>query len=279
MSKLSPVVVNDRTYAAPKTCAIAICLDGCEPAYLEEAIAAGLMPNLKRIKETGTDRLAHSVVPSFTNPNNLSIATGRPPAVHGICGNYLYDPETKTEVMMNDVRFLRAPNARAAGRPKKVKHCALPRSVHIKPVRFHRPRWRPQKPPSAHKHSPTMSKYRLAGSIDPSLFQFRPRPTDLQAPEDQYGRRVTCCGPRMACRPPRSAAQRERAAPGRRPRIRQGRARARAQADLQGTHVSGGPHINQSTARPAARTRPGRRPHGTRGTPCRPRRKTQSALC
>ena len=109
MSKLSPVVVNDRTYAAPKTCAIAICLDGCEPAYLEEAIAAGLMPNLKRIKETGTDRLAHSVVPSFTNPNNLSIATGRPPAVHGICGNYLYDPETKTEVMMNDVRFLRAP--------------------------------------------------------------------------------------------------------------------------------------------------------------------------
>ena len=104
-----PIIANDRTYAAPKICAIAICLDGCEPAYLDEAIAAGLMPNLKRIKETGTVRLAHSVVPSFTNPNNMSIATGHPPAVHGICGNYLYDPETKTEVMMNDVRFLRAP--------------------------------------------------------------------------------------------------------------------------------------------------------------------------
>ena len=103
------IIANDRTYAAPKICAIAICLDGCEPAYLDEAIAAGLMPNLKRIKETGTVRLAHSVVPSFTNPNNMSIATGHPPAVHGICGNYLYDPETKTEVMMNDVRFLRAP--------------------------------------------------------------------------------------------------------------------------------------------------------------------------
>ena len=109
MTIQTPVVANDRTYAAPKTCAIAICLDGCEPAYLDEAIAAGLMPNLKRIKETGTVRLAHSVVPSFTNPNNMSIATGHPPAVHGICGNYLYDPETKTEVMMNDVRFLRAP--------------------------------------------------------------------------------------------------------------------------------------------------------------------------
>lgn len=109
MSIKNAVVANDRTYAAPKTCAIAICLDGCEPEYLDVAIAEGLMPNLKRIRETGTDRLAHSVIPSFTNPNNLSIATGRPPAVHGICGNFLYDPDTGEEVMMNDVRFLRAP--------------------------------------------------------------------------------------------------------------------------------------------------------------------------
>ena len=71
------ITVNDRSYPAPKACAVAICLDGCEPAYLTEAIAAGLMPNLKRIRETGTDRMAHSVIPSFTNPNNLSIATGR----------------------------------------------------------------------------------------------------------------------------------------------------------------------------------------------------------
>ena len=31
-------------------------------------------------------------MPSFTNPNNLSIITGRPPAVHGIAGNYFFDP-------------------------------------------------------------------------------------------------------------------------------------------------------------------------------------------
>lgn len=105
----SDVTVNGRDYPWPKVPAIAICLDGCEPAYLDAAIAAGLMPTLKRIRETGTDRLAHSVIPSFTNPNNLSIATGRPPSVHGICGNYLYEPETGEEVMMNDVRFLRAP--------------------------------------------------------------------------------------------------------------------------------------------------------------------------
>ena len=105
----NPVVANGRTYPTPRTCAISICLDGCEPEYLEVAIAEGLMPTLKRIRATGTDCLAHSVIPSFTNPNNMSIATGRPPSVHGICGNFLYEPETGQEVMMNDVRFLRAP--------------------------------------------------------------------------------------------------------------------------------------------------------------------------
>ncbi|MDX8513991.1 phosphonoacetate hydrolase [Mesorhizobium captivum] len=111
MNQMSPVNVtaNGRTYAWPRVPAIAICLDGCEPAYLDEAIKAGLMPTLERIKKKGTVRFAHSVIPSFTNPNNLSIATGRPPAVHGICGNYLYNPETGEEVMMNDPKFLRAP--------------------------------------------------------------------------------------------------------------------------------------------------------------------------
>ncbi|MBA8879636.1 phosphonoacetate hydrolase [Phyllobacterium myrsinacearum] len=111
MNQMSPVnvSVNGRSYAWPRVTAIAICLDGCEPAYLDEAIKAGLMPALVRIKEKGTVRMAHSVIPSFTNPNNMSIATGRPPSVHGICGNYLYERETGKEVMMNDPRFLRAP--------------------------------------------------------------------------------------------------------------------------------------------------------------------------
>lgn len=111
MTISKPVEANGRIYSAPKTkiCAIVICLDGCEPEYLDVAIAKGLMPTLKRMRETGTDRLAHCVIPSFTNPNNLSIATGCLPEVHGICGNFLYDPDTGEEVMMNDVRFLRAP--------------------------------------------------------------------------------------------------------------------------------------------------------------------------
>ena len=103
------VTVNDRTYAMPASTAIVICLDGCEPAYLEEASKAGKTPALDQIRKNGADTLAHSVIPSFTNPNNMSIATGRPPVVHGICGNYLYEPENDAEVMMNDPRFLRAP--------------------------------------------------------------------------------------------------------------------------------------------------------------------------
>ena len=103
------IQVNGRDYPFPRVPAVVICLDGCEPAYLDEAIAAGLMPSLEAVKRKGTVRMAHSVIPSFTNPNNLSIATARPPIVHGICGNFLYEPETGQEVMMNDVRFLRAP--------------------------------------------------------------------------------------------------------------------------------------------------------------------------
>lgn len=93
----------------PSNPMVVICLDGCEPEYLEKAAAAGKTPALSRIRREGTDRIAHSVIPSFTNPNNMSIATGRPPEVHGICGNYLYNPENGEAVMMNDPSFLRAP--------------------------------------------------------------------------------------------------------------------------------------------------------------------------
>jgi|MDSW01.1.fsa_nt_gb phosphonoacetate hydrolase len=103
------VEVNDRRYTYPTQSAVVICLDGSEPDYIDVAIAEGLMPNLKAMQQSGTVRTALSAMPSFTNPNNMSIATGRPPSFHGISGNYHFDPETGEEVMMNDVRFLRSP--------------------------------------------------------------------------------------------------------------------------------------------------------------------------
>ncbi|WP_118179326.1 phosphonoacetate hydrolase [Paraburkholderia phosphatilytica] len=105
----SAVTVNEREYRFPNAPVVVICLDGSEPAYIEEAIKAGCAPHLAKLLRTGTSRIAQCVIPSFTNPNNLSILTGRPPSVHGIAGNYFYDPASGEEVMMNDARFLRAP--------------------------------------------------------------------------------------------------------------------------------------------------------------------------
>jgi len=103
------VTANGRKYRFPKTPTVCVCIDGSEPGYIERAIDKGLAPNFARLMKTGANLLAHSVIPSFTNPNNLSIITGRPPAVHGIAGNYFFDPATGQEVMMNDAKFLRAP--------------------------------------------------------------------------------------------------------------------------------------------------------------------------
>ncbi len=106
--------MNGRDYQWPRAPLVVICCDGSEPAYMEVAMSAGLMPNLKRIIAKGENLRGHSAIPSFTNPNNLSIVTGRPPAVHGICGNYLIDPATGQETMMNDPKWLRAPTIFAA---------------------------------------------------------------------------------------------------------------------------------------------------------------------
>ncbi|MDR4305045.1 phosphonoacetate hydrolase [Chelatococcus sambhunathii] len=103
------VIANGRSYKRPEKPVVVICLDGSEPGYIEAAIEKGLAPNLDRLMKTGASTTALSVIPSFTNPNNLSIITGRPPAVHGIAGNFFYDREAGVEVMMNDARFLRAP--------------------------------------------------------------------------------------------------------------------------------------------------------------------------
>ncbi len=109
MNSSKIVSVNGREYAWPTAPLVVICCDGSEPDYMERAMADGIMPNLEKIIAKGENLRGKSVVPSFTNPNNLSIVTGRPPAVHGICGNFLFDRETGEEVLMNDPKFLRAP--------------------------------------------------------------------------------------------------------------------------------------------------------------------------
>ncbi|WP_455352243.1 phosphonoacetate hydrolase [Streptomyces sp. SYSU K217416] len=107
--------VNGRTYSRPSAPVVVICIDGSEPDYHIEAMAAGRMPWLSKVLENeGTSWPAHCAMPALTNPNNVSIATGRPPQVHGISGNYIFDTELGEEVLMNDKRFLRAPTLFAA---------------------------------------------------------------------------------------------------------------------------------------------------------------------
>jgi len=101
--------VNNRTYSWPNAPTVVVCIDGSEPDYIERAVADGVMPFTKGMLQRGADLRVDCVVPSFTNPNNLSIVTGQPPSVHGISGNYFLDPDTGNEVMMNEARFLGAP--------------------------------------------------------------------------------------------------------------------------------------------------------------------------
>ncbi len=106
--------VNGRSYRLAHQPTVVVCVDGCEPDYIAQSVAHGHTPWIKEVLATGTVLTADCVIPSFTNPNNLSIVTGVPPSVHGICGNYLYDVASDSEVMMNDPKWLRAPTILAA---------------------------------------------------------------------------------------------------------------------------------------------------------------------
>lgn len=101
------LIVNGRRYQWMDRPLVVVCVDGCEPDYINQAMQAGQTPYLRSLVEKGTSMLVDVAMPSFTNPNNLSIVTGVSPALHGICGNYFYDHETKNEVMMDDPRYLR----------------------------------------------------------------------------------------------------------------------------------------------------------------------------
>ncbi|MBI4635631.1 MAG: phosphonoacetate hydrolase [Candidatus Rokubacteria bacterium] len=108
------VTVNGRSYRWPDRPLVVVCVDGCEPDYVTRAVEAGVMPWLAGVLPRGTSRIVDCVIPSFTNPNNMSIVTGVPPSVHGISGNYFYDRESDAEVMMNDPKYLRVGTILAA---------------------------------------------------------------------------------------------------------------------------------------------------------------------
>ena len=113
------IEVNGRAYRLSSSQpVVVVCVDGCEYDYLEAAVAAGVTPFIGKMMKEGAALKGDCVIPSFTNPNNLSIVCGVPPSVHGICGNYFWDPQANggagAEVMMNDPAYLRAGTLLAA---------------------------------------------------------------------------------------------------------------------------------------------------------------------
>jgi len=108
------VVVNGRAYALPQRPVAVVCLDGCDPDYLMVGLAAGEFPAVARIARNGLAGEALSALPSLTNPNNCSLVTGVPPAVHGVSGNFYLDRCTGETVMVTGDKELKAPTILAA---------------------------------------------------------------------------------------------------------------------------------------------------------------------
>jgi phosphonoacetate hydrolase len=102
------VELNGRRYRKPKRPTVIICVDGCDPRYVDRGIADGVFRCIGSFGREGYLGTADAVVPTFTNPNNVSIVTGAPPAVHGISGNYYLDRESGCEIMMTDENLMRS---------------------------------------------------------------------------------------------------------------------------------------------------------------------------
>ena len=82
-----------------------LCIDAGSHDYL----AASNLPTLQKLAEAGFYRHANAVIPSVTNVNNVSIATGTFPETHGITTNYHVDRTTGKGEFIEDDRFLLAP--------------------------------------------------------------------------------------------------------------------------------------------------------------------------
>ena len=105
----SLLTVNGRDYRTPSRPTVVFTIDGCQPAYLDDGMARGLMPRLSAmLAGGGAYHLGRGQMPSLTNPNNVSIVTGASPAVHGIPGNHFRAPDG-SEVQLTDPAHLRAP--------------------------------------------------------------------------------------------------------------------------------------------------------------------------
>ena len=102
------ITVNGKNYNWPTRPVVVVLIDGGDPAYVNAGIARGLLPHFQKFMSDGFVSVALGAMPSFTNPNNVSVITGVPPSVHGISGNFFLNAATGQETMMDQPEFVRA---------------------------------------------------------------------------------------------------------------------------------------------------------------------------
>jgi phosphonoacetate hydrolase len=102
------IMLNGIAYRWPSKPVVVVCIDGGDPAYIERGIKDGIIPNIARFMKQGFYAVGDGTVPSFTCPNNMSIVTGSPAAVHGISGNFYLEPDTRKAVVMTGPELLRS---------------------------------------------------------------------------------------------------------------------------------------------------------------------------
>ena len=105
---MTTVNLNGTTYRWPSRPVVVVCVDGGDPTYFDAALKHGAIPQTARFMQSGFSGIAECVIPSFTCPNNVSIVTGSPPAVHGISGNFYLDRATGKAVVMTGPELMRS---------------------------------------------------------------------------------------------------------------------------------------------------------------------------
>ena len=94
MATNEKIKVNGKEYGWPRKPLVVVCIDGGDPAYFDDGLEKGYIPNVARFIANGFNAVAEGTVPSVTCTNNMSLITGSPASVHGISGNFYLDPAT-----------------------------------------------------------------------------------------------------------------------------------------------------------------------------------------
>lgn len=96
-------------------------MDGLDMEYLEQIKT----PTMQKLMQKGFFKEVEGVFPSVTNVNNVTIATGEWPAVHGISANSFFNKETGKPEYMNAAELIQVPTIFARAKEKGIKSALL----------------------------------------------------------------------------------------------------------------------------------------------------------